>query len=179
MTDSTTPLPHDAVVAFGRTGDALMRLVRRLAEAADGRVEGLARVALEALRIYAEAGRDGMAALGETGRGGMSIERHLSVQRLGTAFREALGVLATAYAGGDTVVSLAALGQADEDRPDRLRRYFALRPPPVEFSAAARGALDALRQDPLVTVANGPEWLLERMAEAAAGVTIREDATAP
>lgn len=162
-----------AVVEFSERGEDLARLAEGLARSTSGKFDGPAAVVLATLVAYAEAGAAAFAALSASRD--MTEEQRAVLARIASGFRDILGVVATHFAGGDTVVSMAALGAEPNLIRPRLAEFFGDAVEPlVTVSGAAQQAMEVLRRDPIELLTVAPVDLLGLLAVAAAGVAVRQ-----
>jgi hypothetical protein len=160
-----------AAIDFAEVGEDLVTLVANLARATQGRFDGQAGTALAMARSYVEAAVNGFAALAASP---LTDAQRLAASNLSSGFRDALGILATHFAGRDTYTSYASLSDRSEPERNAMEAFFSpVAPPLVEVSIAARGAIETLRRDPLDLVGLGSDGLRQLMQAAADGVTVR------
>lgn len=161
----------NALIDAVERGEDLLRLTADLARATRGRFDGLSATVLTTARSYAQAGLNAFLALAYLPE--MTEAQRLACSQAARAFRDALGTLATYFAGGDTVLSLAELGRLDPKKPDRIAGFFGTDVPMVNVTAAARDALDGLHRDPLELAALGQPVIEGLLLDISAGVAVR------
>lgn len=159
---------------FAEVGADLLRMAAAMARATRGRFDGEGATVLETTFAYAEAATFAFSALAQAPS--LAPEQQQRASNLASAFRNSIGTMATHFARGNTVTTLAPLGEFSPKNPhqDRLSSMFGPSALPlVTVSQTAQDALDSMRRDPLVLVSIGADALLQLMATVAAGVVVR------
>jgi hypothetical protein len=152
------------------TGEDLLRLTAGLARATRGRFTGPAAVALATATTFSQAALGGFLALASLPE--MTEPQRMACGLAARAFRDGLGTIASNFAGGDVVTSLASLGVMDPSKPAPLDDFFVDETPLVLVSLAARDAMDVLRRDPIELASFGRAAIEDLLLTVVVGVVV-------
>lgn len=164
---------NETLKQFAGIGASLFYIVVWLAKQTKGSFPpGPASITLAMAVAFGEAARNAFLAMAAAP--GVSTTDRAVMQQVASEFRRGLGVVAVYMPGPRGVAAVASTAPLSKPGGGLAQFFVGTAAVPVSVSAAAQAALDALRRDPLVLAAEGPEPVMRLVSAVVDGVAVAQ-----